>query len=185
MPVGLRVTGVDALPIMVHTARAIAEAAGICSDECSGEGNVGNVRFLLDDAVSMPGDLMASAGLVVLASLAWDAPLRRVVYARLLTHLPDGALVLDYAEPALPSRKAVVPLTVSAAALDAAAGGGSVRRLVEVRSLAPEPLTVGDAPLAVSTSWGDHQSIFLTRMAVDIVDEGAQQGPSSASGTRR
>lgn len=171
-----RSLGLDILPIMVSTAKVIAEAAGLVGvGEGSGSGS-GLVEFRQGDAAAIgttttssgggmsrpssplmiPGGgapspssfraansispaggfsanpssngvggsgsggldprLLSSARIVYLSSAYWDEHCRRTVYSRLLTSLPDGALIIDHCPPISPpglnggGKELVIPL---------------------------------------------------------------------------
>jgi SAM-dependent methyltransferase len=110
---GLRAVGVDIVPLMVHTARVVGLSAGVAvaagdRDELppesssgvgAGAGGKPLVRFLHGDAATVDPLLFRGAGLVVVAGDTWDVPLRRAVYARLVSQLPAGALIVDTSDP--------------------------------------------------------------------------------------
>ena len=122
------------------------------------------MRFELADASALPGSLLRHAGLVLLASLAWDAALRQRVYARLLAHLPCGALLVDYAAPpALPAD--ALPADACARRLEAVCGGAA-------------------AAAVVDTSWARGQAMFFARVVEETrVEDGKMAPCASNTGT--
>jgi len=154
LPLPIRSVGVDVLPLMVFTARSIALAAGISHAPSATDDDAESpVRFECCDAADMRGDLMSRAGLVIVASLAWHDTLRRDVYARLLAHLPNESLLVDWVVCPL-ARDLSVPIVRAS------------ERLVEVRSFEG----VGE-PIAAAASWSATQNLYLSRVRVKVVCE--------------
>jgi hypothetical protein len=172
----VRSVGVDILPLMVHTARALAASVGLADERDEGAADCDEpplVRFVQADAAALAGSMLQTTGLVLLSSFAWDEALRARVYARLLAHLPHGALLVDYAAApaALVARRLVVPIGVGAAALGAAAAGGAgavarVRRRDEARWIEREA-----SAATLRTSWApEAQRMHFARVCVEVVD---------------
>lgn len=150
-PQPIRSVGVDVLPLMVFTARSIALAAGVSHAQSATEDDAQSpVRFECCDAAEMRGELMARAGLVIVASLAWSDALRRDVYARLLANLPHEALLVDWVLNPI-ARELTVPIV------------RGLDRLVEVRSFEG----VGE-PIVAEASWSASQRLYLSRLRLEV-----------------
>jgi len=168
----VRVVGVDLMPLMVQTSRAVLAAAGLGADVgasggggggggsgsgdendgASGSGGASPVRFVLGDAAALPAEMLGHAALVVLTSLAWGERLRRRVYARLLDSLPLDALVCDY----LPAPAELAP------DLDPHATSSSVPAATGARQRSLRALVEN----TVETSWAQRQPMFVSKVIV-------------------
>lgn len=84
-------TGIELMPNLVSAADRVARIAGV-------EG----IRFECADALCCD---LSTCMLVVLASQCWDKDLLSALHGKLLSELPEGALVLDYTSPLCKNQK--------------------------------------------------------------------------------